>query len=1536
MDSTVPYPNAPRVGDMQYSPPTDFSLSNRLKKHVITPSQLKYDVIDLYTVGEKDGNTATTRPFIHQVELQGTKGGLVYLKGLFDNGAMVNAICSSIFGKLSHVLGHLQPSTKTLRMADGNHVKSHGRWVGNVGLGGHTVRAAFEIFPSGKGWSLLVGKPLLQEFEAVQDYKQDTLHIPHNGSWTTLPNECGKIDTSAEHPGGAETPPSRQVQQTPLTSKESINKQNSFILYIPAEERARPKAARNVTTIASGVGLAWRRELQNDADDRDGTCKQENARPLNGGINAPPLRQVQSHNNFSALASLGDTILEDDLTYRNYKAAYRDPEYIGYRVPRILSIEQVADLPGRRNRGRRNHRNRQRRKASSQDIKDMPTNGEDEPSFLRRCWNTVWSVQETSTESDSIGDMQPEVDLGGDHSLFTRHTAPFSPKRVAEILRLVAVGPDLTDDQTTKAKNLISEFADCFALSVSEVIAIPGATHKIHIPPGVTFPKKIPHQRPLTEPQRKYLSNAIDELLAADIIEPIRPEDVKCASPITLAQKPHENAGLSLDELRYKVNMECVTHGLPSVEGIERPPPTPSPTAPPKPQTWRICQNYAALNKVTQVFPMPQGDIRTKQQRLSGHRWVHGFDFASGFYAVTIPEEYRPYLAFYVEGRGFQTQKRMPFGLTGAPSTFAYITAEKLGDVLAALALELFVDDGGMAGDDFDEMLKRTRLFFERVRATGLSLSAKKSEFFRSSMIFAGSRVSIDGVQADGAKLAAVFDWRQPPDLLNLSSFLGLTGFFRDLIKGYARLAQPLSDLLRAAAIPKNSGKAAYRTALRNVKLADCWSSTHEKAFLGLKQILTSQPVLKAPRFDGTPFIVTSDGCKDGFGAVLAQRFTDTLPNGKVVTKLHPIAFASKRTSTSEEKYKPFMLEFAALKFALDKFDDTIWGFPVEIETDCQALRDVLVSPELNATHARWRDGVVAHQIVDVRHIPGRINLVGDGISRKDEGQPRRPGDNSEWSVTPDWETARGLAYDLFTVAGAPTELHCQLRERFKNENIFIEVIDALLGIDDFSTVQDRKWAQHKAEGYLIEDGKLWRLGGVTPARAVSRRECVTKAEAIELARVEHEKTHMRRDLIKIQLLDRICSPLLDASIVKAITSCGRCKNFGSTHLHALLAPITRRRPFELLVSDYLSMQVGRGGFSKIGLYADIFTRRLFGFKFKSATGKSTVDSLRRIHQGWQAPGTFLSDGGSHFDCIEVRSFCESIGTKHHVVAAYAPWLNGLLERSNGILLNTLKRLCAPGLGEDEYERMEAKDIPRNWPDHLDTAIKQLSDRILPSSKFSPNELMFGTIVNSKDEPNPEDIHEPSESDIALHLAYADQQRLDGYSAIVDHAIKRKRAFDKRLLRRALREVVFRKGDLVQVYRSDLVHTVSTVKKLAPMWSVPRRIVNRKLNSYTLQTLDGTPLNGVFNTRRLRAFEPREGTKLALAEATRREAMDDNGELEEGEDEVEEEERIAREAETEEAENVVEEDEREMVEEDEREMVEEDERGIVGFSEENC
>lgn len=89
--------------------------------------------------------------------------------------------------------------------------------------------------------------------------------------------------------------------------------------------------------------------------------------------------------------------------------------------------------------------------------------------------------------------------------------------------------------------------------------------------------------------------------------------------------------------------------------------------------------------------------------------------------------------------------------------------------------------------------------------------------------------------------------------------------------------------------------------------------------------------------------------------------------------------------------------------------------------------------------------------------------------------------------------------------------------------------------------------------------------------------------------------------------------------------------------------------------------------------------------------------------------------------------------------------------------------------------------------------------------------------------------------------------------------------------------VEFKRGDLVQVYRSDLAKTVSNERKLTPMWSSPRRIVERMLNSYILETLDGVRLSGEFNVRRLRRFVPREGTNLA------REQMDIIGRLHNGE-----------------------------------------------------
>ena len=207
-----------------------------------------------------------------------------------------------------------------------------------------------------------------------------------------------------------------------------------------------------------------------------------------------------------------------------------------------------------------------------------------------------------------------------------------------------------------------------------------------------------------------------------------------------------------------------------------------------------------------------------------------------------------------------------------------------------------------MAGDNFDIMLANTRKLLEL--AMRLSLSASKSKFFMTEATFAGGRVGPEGIKPDLTKLTAVADRKMPEDLQNLGSFVGLTGYFRSLIKGYASIVQPLTDLARKLNLPKLKGKAAYLRAMKGCSLKELWKREHDQAFLRLKVALTSEPILKGPKYDGTPFIITTDGCKYGFAGMLprtspqsflmGQRKRRFIPSASPPNELH-----QQRISTS-------------------------------------------------------------------------------------------------------------------------------------------------------------------------------------------------------------------------------------------------------------------------------------------------------------------------------------------------------------------------------------------------------------------------------------------------------------------------------------------------------------------------------------------------------------------------------------------------------------------------------------------------------------
>ena len=134
---------------------------------------------------------------------------------------------------------------------------------------------------------------------------------------------------------------------------------------------------------------------------------------------------------------------------------------------------------------------------------------------------------------------------------------------------------------------------------------------------------------------------------------------------------------------------------------------------------------------------------------------------------------------------------------------------------------------------------------------------------------------------------------------------------------------------------------------------------------------------------------------------------------------------------------------------------------------------------------------------------------------------------------------------------------------------------------------------------------------------------------------------------------------------------------------------------------------------------------------------------------------------------------------------------------------------------------MDWDALPKMWPLHIDNAVLALNTRILPALKFTPKELLLSLVVNTPPTPLSISSAELLPTEVETQMAYIAQQRLDGYEAIVRHAVSRKGAFDRQMLAKKPGQVIFNRGQRVQIYRSDLDYTFKTERKLLPKWSQP-------------------------------------------------------------------------------------------------------------------
>lgn len=905
------------------------------------------------------------------------------------------------------------------------------------------------------------------------------------------------------------------------------------------------------------------------------------------------------------------------------------------------------------------------------------------------------------------------------------------------------IANELTLKQHNEIIKLLNKYKHMFTTQISDLTEAnvePVQIQLINNQPLINYP---PYRLPL--PEKQFLERHIQDLLNAKILEP---SESSVSSPVFLIKNKIDNSFRMVTDQR-RINKAILTpsHPLPTIDSI--------------------------------------------LHALSNKPFMCKIDLSKAYLQVPVHENSRPLLAIKTE-IGLYQYRRLCFGLSASPAIFQRIINQLLNKFLYTTCVA-YLDDIIIYGNSFHDCLSNLREIFKVLDNANFKLNTKKSIFMTSRMEVLGHDISPVGIQPLQKNIQAILEYPEIYSQKTCRQFLGLCGFHRKYIKDYAKIAQPLTNLLKSDYSKKK------------FVLPD----DAKTAFETLKKCLSTPPVL-AHFNEHNKIHIYTDGSKHGLGAVLTQVDQDNCER--------PVFFLSRTLKGSENRYSAAELEALALIYALQHWRLYILGKNnVTVFTDHKNLQSLFNSKRLNARMTKYQLILSDYQVT-IKYNPGKSHLAPDALSRNAIGPPLP--DNYEDRI-------------LFNASLTLSDIKTQQ----ESDKYFSNIIKALKDSDDVPL----KFFQ-EAKAYFLDDQDILHFKAMENGQHTSKL-VIPKALHTKILNAYHDKIscgHLGFSKTFSRIKDRFYWPKMYTTVKTYVDSCPSCqtRNVATHKTYGLLKPLSiGHKPFSKIFIDYIENIYPKSeGHCNILVIIDSNTRYAIAYPTTNLTAEITVKYLLKTFFLFGIPQTIISDRGSAFTSNLSKHLEKALGISHNFSSAFHPASHGLVERQNKTIIALLSH----------YITTENT----NWASCLNPILYAYNTSKLTDLPYSPFQLLFGyeprqpldlLILDSKMDPP-----------LTTRLKKIQQIRREVPTLLKNIQNKQKQFFDNKHT-----HVEFKPGDLVllkQQRKSDTVFYKFKPRYYGPHRIIKQIHHNNYLIEINK---DGEKYTDSFHVSKIKKFMPR-------------------------------------------------------------------------------